>query len=75
MNPETGEIKKVASPEEAKKAGLISIPDAELPRVKKMNKTRRARWAAGQLSQNRNIHHTSHIKAHNPHCETCMRKP
>ena len=48
MNPNTGEIHIDVTEEEAKRRGLIQIPEADAERVINMNRHQRRAWAAKQ---------------------------
>lgn len=48
MNPNTGEIHLNVSDEDAKKRGLVPIPDGDVERVINMNRKQRRAWAAQQ---------------------------
>lgn len=48
MDPNTGRIYQVENDEEARKRGLIPIPESELPAVRGMNRKQRRAWAAQQ---------------------------
>lgn len=48
MNPNTGEIHLNVTEEEAKKRGLVPIPEKDAERVINMNRRQRRAWAAQQ---------------------------
>lgn len=48
MDPNTGRIYQVENEEEARKRGLVPIPQHELAEVKAMNRKQRRAWAAQQ---------------------------
>jgi len=48
MDPRTGQIIEVENDEEARKRGLIPIPDNEVGSVRAMNRKQRRAWAAQQ---------------------------
>lgn len=53
MNPNTGEIHFNVTDEDAKKRGLVTIPEDQLERVVNMNRKQRRAWAAQQRRKER----------------------